>query len=57
MPLPMVQQALKSRTLVRLKLPDAKGGPYRFFGIYRADTPLGPAASFLLSRFESHCAE
>ncbi len=57
MPLPLVAQDLKKGRLVRLKLPDVKGGAYRFFGIYRADTPLGPAASFLLSRFESHCAE
>lgn len=52
MPLPYVQGELKARRLVRLHLPDAKGGPYRFFGIYRADTPPGPAASFLLSRFQ-----
>ncbi len=53
MPLPLVAQDLKKGRLVRLKLPDVKGGAYRFFGIYRADTPLGPAAAFLLARLES----
>lgn len=56
MPIPLVAQDLKRGRLVRLKLPDVRGGAYRFFGIYRADTPLGPAASFLLSRFESQVA-
>ena len=53
MPIPLVSQDLKKGRLVRLKLPDVKGGAYRFFGIYRTDTPLGPAAAFLLSRLES----
>ena len=53
MPIPLVAQDLKKGRLVRLALPDVKGGAYRFFGVYRADTPLGPAAAFLLARLES----
>jgi DNA-binding transcriptional LysR family regulator len=51
MPLPMVREDLASGRLVRLDMPDCKGGPYRFHAIYRADTPPGPAASYLIARF------
>jgi DNA-binding transcriptional LysR family regulator len=52
MPEPMVRGDLASGTLVHLQMPDCKGGQYPFEVIYRADSPLGPAASFLVSRFE-----
>ncbi|PVM84800.1 LysR family transcriptional regulator [Caulobacter radicis] len=51
MPAPMVRQDLEAGRLVKLDLPDFKGGAYRFFAIYRANAPLGPAASFLVERF------
>lgn len=51
MPLPMVEADLAAGTLVRLEMPDHRGGIYRFDGIYRSDTPPGPAAAWLLQRF------
>jgi DNA-binding transcriptional LysR family regulator len=51
MPLPQIQQDLASGTLRRLTIPDHPGGIYRFAGIWRRDTPPGPAASWLLDRF------
>ena len=51
MPVPMVREDLEAGRLVRLDLPDCKGGAYRFDAIYRTDTPPGPAASYLISRF------
>jgi DNA-binding transcriptional LysR family regulator len=51
MPLPLVQPDLVAGTLKRLEMPDQPGGIYRFAGIWRRDTPPGPAASWLLDRF------
>ena len=51
MPVPLVKDDLRSGALVALNLPDCRGGPYRFFATYRTDTPPGPAAAFLISRF------
>nr|WP_245405779.1 LysR family transcriptional regulator [Sphingobium sp. Sx8-8] len=51
MPLPMIEADLVAGTLVRLALPDHDGGIYRFSGIWRRDTPPGPAASWLLEQF------
>lgn len=51
MPLPMIEADLVAGTLVRLAMPDHTGGTYRFSGIWRRDTPPGPAASWLLDRF------
>jgi DNA-binding transcriptional LysR family regulator len=53
MPLPMVEDDLSSNRLVRLNLRDYPGGLYRFSGIWRRDTPPGPAATWLLGRFEN----
>ncbi|MGL5164886.1 MAG: LysR family transcriptional regulator [Afipia sp.] len=53
MPMPMVQEDIESGRLVHLDLPDAKGGVYSLEAIYRADTPPGPAASWLIARFQS----
>jgi hypothetical protein len=50
---PMVQEDLDSGRLVHLDLPDAKGGIYSLEAIYRADTPPGPAAGWLIARFQS----
>ncbi|TIX51152.1 LysR family transcriptional regulator [Alteraurantiacibacter aquimixticola] len=51
MPLPMVEADLEQGCLVRLDLPDAQGGNFRFSTIHRADSPPGPAASWLKQRF------
>ena len=51
MPLPMIEDDLKSGRLVRLNMPDDPGGTYRFAGIWRTDNPPGPAAAWLLDRF------
>jgi DNA-binding transcriptional LysR family regulator len=51
MPLPMIEPDLVAGTLVRLAMPDHPGGTYRFAGIWRRDTPPGPAASWLLDQF------
>ena len=51
MPAPMVEDDLKAGRLVRLAMPDDTGVSYRMSGIYRSDSPPGPAASWLLQRF------
>ena len=51
MPLPMIDADLVTGTLKRLMMPDHPGGTYRFAGIWRRDTPPGPAASWLLEQF------
>ncbi len=51
MPLPMIEPDLVAGTLLRLAMPDHTGGTYRFSGIWRRDTPPGPAASWLLDQF------
>ncbi len=54
MPLPMISEDLESGRLVRLDMLDCISGNYRFEAIFRTDTPPGPAASFLISRFRSN---
>lgn len=62
MPVPMIEDDLASGALVRLEMPDHQGGIYRFAGVWRRDTPPGPAASWLLDQFvrlgadDSHAA-
>jgi DNA-binding transcriptional LysR family regulator len=51
MPLPLIEADLTAGTLVRLDMPDQPGRDYLFDGIYRADAPPGPAATWLLRRF------
>ena len=51
MPLPMVVDDLAVGRLVRLAMPDFTGGIFRFAGIWRRDTPPGPAARWLLDQF------
>lgn len=57
MPLPLIAQDLAAGTLVRLDMPDHRGGIYRFAGVWRRDTPPGPAASWLLDQFVALGAE
>ncbi|PZN96702.1 MAG: LysR family transcriptional regulator [Alphaproteobacteria bacterium] len=51
MPVPLIEADLMAGTLVRLAIPEQPGGIYRFSGIWRRDTPPGPAASWLLDQF------
>lgn len=53
MPLPMIAGDLASGALVRLRMADHPGGIYRFAGIWRREAPPGPAASWLLTQFET----
>jgi DNA-binding transcriptional LysR family regulator len=53
MPLPMIEEDLALGRLVRLDLPDMISGVYPFEAIYRADTPPGPAGSWLIARFQA----
>lgn len=57
MPVPMIREDLRTGRLVRISLPDVKGGAYRFFAIHRSNNPPGPAASFLIERFISQVPE
>lgn len=57
MPEPMVREDLESGRLVHLDMPDYKGGDYTFAAIYRTDTPPGPAASWLISRFQGQVSK
>ncbi len=50
MPAPLVADDLAAGRLVRLDLPDHRGGRYGFHAIHRTDTPPGPAAAWLLER-------
>jgi DNA-binding transcriptional LysR family regulator len=56
MPEPMVREDLEGGRLVHLDLPEYKEGSYRLQAIYRTDTPPGPAASWLIARFEAQAA-
>lgn len=51
MPIPMVEEDIAAGRLVHLDLPDMTGGAYSFDAIYRADSPPGPAGTWLISRF------
>jgi DNA-binding transcriptional LysR family regulator len=51
MPEPMVRDDLTAGKLKRLHLPEWNGGFYPLLAIHRTDTPLGPAAAWMLRRF------
>jgi len=51
MPLAMVKDDLAAGVLVELDLPDGAAFDYPLDAIYRADTPPGPAACWLIERF------
>ena len=48
MPFGMVEEDLAQGRLVRLKMADDVGGPYRLTGLWRREDPPGPAAKWLL---------
>jgi DNA-binding transcriptional LysR family regulator len=51
MPEPNVRADLAAGRLVRLELPEARGGIFSFQAMYRTDRPPGPAAAWLIRRF------
>ncbi|MGA7527643.1 MAG: LysR substrate-binding domain-containing protein, partial [Pseudolabrys sp.] len=53
MPEPLVHEDIDRGRLVRLDVPEYKDGFLRLHAIYRTDTPPGPAASWLVARFET----
>ena len=53
MPLAMVRNDIATGVLVELEMPDAVAFDYRLDAIYRADTPPGPAACWLIERFRN----
>ncbi|MFW2829159.1 LysR family transcriptional regulator [Sphingomonas sp. ID0503] len=57
MPLPMIEGDLMAGTLVRLAMPDQPSLAYPLAAVWRRDTPPGPAASWLVERFATSCAE
>ncbi len=57
MPLSVVKDDLASGELVELEVPDAVAFDYALDAIYRADTPPGPAACWLVERFRSQASD
>jgi DNA-binding transcriptional LysR family regulator len=53
MPEPLVHEDIDRGRLVRVDVPEYKDGFLRLHAIYRTDTPPGPAASWLVARFET----
>lgn len=56
MPVCMIEADLAAGTLVELKMPDDTGTDYRLSCIYRSDTPPGPAAAWLLEKFQERAS-
>ena len=50
MPEPIVRADIESGRLVRLNLPDWRGGEYNMQAIHKIDTPPGPAGRWLIER-------
>ena len=50
MPEPIVRADIDAGRLVRLKLPDWRGGEYTMHAIHKTDTPPGPAGRWLIER-------
>jgi len=53
MPEPTVRADLAAARLVRLDLPETRGGFYPLQAIYRTHSPPGPAAAWMIQRFVS----
>jgi DNA-binding transcriptional LysR family regulator len=53
MPKPMVSDDIKRGRLVRLAIDTWDDAQYRFHTVHRSDTPLGPAAAWLMQRLAS----
>ena len=50
MPEPIVRADIESGRLVRLNLPDWRGGEYTMQAVHKTDTPPGPAGRWLIER-------
>ena len=50
MPEPIVRADIESGRLVRLNLPDWRGGEHTLQAIHKTDTPPGPAGRWLIER-------
>jgi DNA-binding transcriptional LysR family regulator len=50
MPEPIVRADIEAGRLVRLNLPDWRGGQYTMHAIHKTDTPPGPAGRWLIER-------
>jgi DNA-binding transcriptional LysR family regulator len=57
MPRAMVASDLAAGRLMALDLPERPGGTYRLSALWRRDTRLGPATSWLIDRFRSELSE
>ncbi len=57
MPLAMVADDLAKGVLVQIDVPELAPFDYPLDAIYRADTPPGPAANWLIERFRAHPAD
>ena len=53
MPEPVVRADSRSGKLVRLSLPDWRGGEYAMQAIHMTDTPPGPAGRWLIKRLST----
>ena len=53
MPRPMVAGDLASGELVELELPEKPGAEYTLYALWRRDTQLGPATSWLIDAFRA----
>jgi hypothetical protein len=51
MPEPSVRADLAAGCLVRLQLPEMRGGAYPLHAIYRTDSPPGTAAAWMIQKF------
>jgi DNA-binding transcriptional LysR family regulator len=50
MPEPMVRRDVAEGRLVRLKIPETRGGFYPLQAMYRTDTPPGPAGTWSIRK-------
>jgi DNA-binding transcriptional LysR family regulator len=50
MPEPVVRADLQAKRLVRLNLPNWRGGEYPLSAVHKVDTPTGPAGRWLIER-------
>lgn len=57
MPLAMVRDDLAAGVLVQLDIPELAPFDYPIDAVYRADTPPGPAARWLIERFRGQSSE
>jgi DNA-binding transcriptional LysR family regulator len=57
MPEPMIRADIKAGKLVRLDLPDWRGGVYPMQVVHKIETPPGPAGRWLIERFVALSSE